>query len=270
MPPSFLRPDKLSERYWLALSIAMLLAAFVLVMSQATFPPPRGPVPDAPSYTQQAVQMSQGNFISIPPVGEVGQSLGVTVGMHPSRYPPGSSAALLPFAAAPPVAEDGVSIGNAFYVWATVVIAAVCAALLAGSLAAFVAIWLLLGSTFLWSSAYIIMSDCFGALLALIVLLSIILHERMNSSRWAVACLATAGMACGYAVATRLSLIFLLPAALIVVRGWKARGIVVAASIPFLAALAVYQWRVFGSPLTTGYDYWLPGMQEFRLDALWS
>ncbi len=256
--------------YWLALTVAALVAAFVLILSQASLPPPGDPVPDAPSYVQQAIQMSHGNFLSIPPVGEVGQDPAAKGGMFPSRYPPGYSAALAPFAAASSDAANGVSVGNAFYVWATIAVSAACAALLAGWLGAFLAVCLLLSTTFVWSSAHLVMSDCFGALLAAIGLLAVICSDKVRSPKGSVAWLVVLGAVCGYAVMTRISLIFLLPAALIVVRGWRRRGIVLASSVPFIALLALYQWRVFGSPLKTGYDYWLPGLELFRLDALWS
>jgi hypothetical protein len=37
------------------------------------------------------------------------------------------------------------------------------------------------------------------------------------------------------------------------------------AAVPFIAALALYQWKTFGSPFTTGYDHWLPRAREFDL-----
>jgi hypothetical protein len=35
------------------------------------------------------------------------------------------------------------------------------------------------------------------------------------------------------------------------------------AALPPIVALGLVQWRIFGSPFSTGYDYWLPGLENF-------
>lgn len=53
----------------------------------------------------------------------------------------------------------------------------------------------------------------------------------------------------------------LLPLAVIVPRKhWKALAL---GAIPPLAALALFQWLTWGSPLTTGCDVWVPDLQMF-------
>jgi hypothetical protein len=36
--------------------------------------------------------------------------------------------------------------------------------------------------------------------------------------------------------------------------------------LPGILVLAVFQWTTFGSPLRTGYDYWLPNLRMFEAD----
>jgi len=261
LPVGFTR----QKAYWPAVTIALLIASLCLVLSQAVFPP-GGPVPDSPSYTQQAIEMSHGNFVSIPWVGEVGQDPADRSGMFPSRYPPGYSFALMPFAAIAPHGEDGVAYGNAFLVWLLVVAAVACAILLGGWTAGLVALLILMTSTFIWSSAEDILSDAFGALLAVLGLLCVIGLAKAQTRRGAMCWALGLGAACGYAITTRFVLGLLLVAALIVVP-WRAKWLTIIAAAPFVLALGVYQWVVFGSPLKTGYDYWLPGLAPFQIGS---
>ena len=99
-------------------------------------------------------------------------------------------------------------------------------------------------------SASLILSDSLAALLTVAILLAL-MRETDRSA-------AIAGGLAGALVCVRLLGLVALPSALIAVRGSRRRAIVAICAAPFLAGLALYQWRTFGSPLDTGYDYWLP------------
>ena len=69
-------------------------------------------------------------------------------------------------------------------------------------------------------------------------------------------------MLAGLLMLIRLSFIVNLAALAFALRG-KTRRIAVMLAMPAVVALCLFQWLTFGSPIKTGYDYWLPGMKRF-------
>lgn len=107
-------------------------------------------------------------------------------------------------------------------------------------------------------SASLVMSDAFGALLVLLAVPMLALSG--GRAGWAGGALADA------LVVVRLGGVVTLAAlCLALLRSWRVAFGALVAATPFLVGLAVHQWLVFGSPLRTGYDYWLPGLRAFDL-----
>jgi hypothetical protein len=104
------------------------------------------------------------------------------------------------------------------------------------------------------------MSDALVA--AVTVVMAALLQRR---TAWLAALLA------GGLVLVRLSAALAIPAVVLAglaclrARGSARLGLFV---LPGLIALAIFQWSTFGSPLRTGYDYWLPDLREFDLRYL--
>jgi hypothetical protein len=73
---------------------------------------------------------------------------------------------------------------------------------------------------------------------------------------------AVAACMLGLLALVRLSAAVALPALLLSLPRHLLRRVVVFA-LPGLLALAIFQWATFGSPLRTGYDYWLPELKMF-------
>lgn len=172
---------------------------------------------------------------------------------RPPRSPPGFALALAPFAAFgnyPSNVQVAPKVFAAFYV-----LAAVFAAWsLGGPLAAALAATLVGASPFARTAATLVMSDALGAAATVLFLL---LLGKLSAGR-----VYAAGALAGVLVALRLPLLVNL-VALFVALPWKwcARAMMCAA--PALAALGVFNWATFGSPLKTGYSYWLPGLKSF-------
>jgi 4-amino-4-deoxy-L-arabinose transferase-like glycosyltransferase len=246
---------------------AVVIAGSVALLAQQRSAAALGPVPDAPSYAYQAIQIAAGNLFTIPAVGEVGQNASAA-GMFPSRYPPGFSLVLSVFAALKPGSLNAVLLGSALVSVALFVAVALVTARIFGWWAALIASLTVLATPFIWHSATIVMSDAFGGLLAVIVMW--LTWETLRtppgsaaSRRWLIAL----GFTLGFSVFSRLALFVLVVAAMLAIRRWKALLIIVVAAAPWAIALALYQWRAYGSPLESGYGYWLPGLQEFSLSS---
>jgi hypothetical protein len=91
----------------------------------------------------------------------------------------------------------------------------------------------------------------------------LLLLVRSRSTKGA----ALAGVGAGMLTTIRLSSGFAVPALLLGMRG-RARWVMIGAAAPFLLGLGLYQWATFGSPLRTGYDFWLPGAKF--VDPTWA
>ena len=237
------------DRFGRALCGAAVVAATLLALAPVVSARPlryRAQIaPDSFEYADGAQQLALGNgYVTYHHNDEA----------HPPRYPPGYSLALAPFAAFagefPSSVQAGAKAYTALYVLAAVAAAWVIGGPLAGVLTA-----ALIGlSPFAREQARLIMSDAFGA--ALTVMLVGLAH-RLSPVR-----VSLAGMLSGALVVVRLSAAMnILALALALPRHHRKRAIVFA--LPFVVGLGIYHWLTFGSPVRTGYDYWLPSIKSF-------
>ncbi|MCC7372065.1 MAG: hypothetical protein IT306_26855 [Chloroflexi bacterium] len=230
--------------------LALALAIWPLV-SIGPRPLNRQPSPDAQEYADAARHLAAGEgYVTTIYRNEV----------RPPRYPPGFSLALAPFGLAgryPANVQLGSRVYAVLYLVATLGVAWA----VGGPLAAAVAVALVGASPFAVRYASLVMSDAFAAGLTVLVLP--LLH-RPTTAR-----LGGAGLLAGSLILVRLSGVVTLAAivaTLFTRRRW--RGLVVAGTGAALgvAALGFQQWNSFGSPLMTGYAYWLPDLRTFGLD----
>ena len=234
----------LQESMHASLTGLVTLASTIAVLSTPVRPLPDQPFPDAQEYAGAAQQLAAGHgYVTYVQANEP----------LPPRYPPGFSLALAPFA------FDGeyplnVQAGSKLLAAAYIVATAGVAWMIGGSIAAALAAAVIGISPFATTSASLVMSDAFAA--ALTVLLVGVLYQV--SKMRAIG----AGILAGVLVLVRLSSLFGFVACVAVVprRLWV---YIVVAALPFLAALGLYQWATFGSPIRTGYDYWLPDLRTF-------
>lgn len=248
---------------WRVATIVLAVVGLIGLALQHRSPANLGPSPDATSYAYQALQIAKGNFFSIPWVGENGQGPNVPDALYPSRYPPGFSAVLAIF---PLILRGGlgdVLAGSAVISGLLLLATGFVAWRIGGWRVAFISMSAVLISPLIWRSATIVMSDAFGALL--IVLAVWLFYEHRQATRRAVQVrlLVALGFLLGFAVFSRFALIIFAVVAFVAIRNWKNILILCVAAAPWAIILALYQWKAYGSPLTTGYSYWLPGLQEF-------
>ncbi len=225
--------------------IAVLLAT-VPVLSAPVQHLALQPFPDAPQYADSARHIAQGDgYVTTVHGGEP------VTPMHS----PGFSVLLAPFAAIGDYPRN-VQTAVQWFAVAYVGAAALIAWQIAGPLAAVLAALMLATSPFARISGTVVLSDLFAVLLVLIVMTLI---ARMSSWR-----AYASGLIAGILVCVRLNMVAaLLPLAVIVPRKhWKALAL---GASPPLAALALFQWLTWGSPLTTGYDVWVPDLQMFDI-----
>ena len=226
-----------------ALEVSFALVTTALVLSVVVQTPARAvqdqPFPDSAEYADAARHLIAGD--------------GYITTVHntqpqPPRYPPGFSVVLLPFAVAGNVPAAAVWSGVAY------VLAAVAAAwLLGGPIPAGLTAALVGTAPFTIEAASLLMSD--ALVTALMVLLAALLQARKVGA---------AVLLAGALPLLRLSAGVAIPAVLLAVpsRAARHRAPLV---LPGLVALGVFQWATFGSPLHTGYDYWLPNLKSFDL-----
>ena len=226
-------------------SVAALVILSVLSVSPR--PLAEQPFPDAQETADAARQLAGGNgYVTYVHGNE----------RHPPRYPPGFALALTPFALAVEDYPSNVQRGATFYAALYVLIAAAAAWSLGGPLAGALTAVLIGMSPFARVEASLIMSDGFAAgMTALFIPLLLRPTPRRVS---------LAGALAGALVAVRLPMALNL-VALLAVLTWAQRGRLLLFAAPPLAALGLYNWLTFGSPLRTGYDYWLPRVKTFSL-----
>jgi hypothetical protein len=228
-----------------AILVALVtIASLSAVLGSPLRPLRDQPFPDAQEYADGAYQLAQGN--------------GYVTYVHdnqpqPPRYPPGFSLVLMPFAAVgeyPANVQVGSKLLAACYLLASVGVSSI----LGGPLAGVVAAIAIGTSPFVTTSGSLVMSDAFAAGLA--VLLVGLVH-RLSTARVVIA-----GMLAGVLVLVRFNALFALAACGVAIpRRFWVRLLI--GSLPLLFALGVYQWSTFGSPLRTGYDYWVPQLKTF-------
>jgi hypothetical protein len=255
----------------------LLALAFALGPVAAIGPRPlnRQPSPDAQEYADAAHHLALGDgYVVTISKGEP----------RPPRYPPGFSLALAPFALAGSYPAN-VQLGSKLLVMLYLVVTLVTAWIVAGPVAAAVAVGLVGASPFAVRYASLVMSDAFAAALAVGVLALI---HRAGLGRAAeagrtgeTARLAETGRTGG---AARLAGAGLLSGALVVVRlsgiltavalvpalwrhvAWRGRFVLAAGIVLGGLIVAGQQWWSFGNPLMTGYQYALPEVRSFGLD----
>jgi hypothetical protein len=235
--------------HYLLLASAILATLFALssVLSVEPRPFAEQPFPDAQETADATRQLISGNgYVTYVHNNE----------RHPPRYPPGFSIALSPFAFFnknyPSNIETGAKVFAALYVLTAVIAAwSIGGALAAALVAVFINV-----SPFARAEASLIMSD---ALAAGITVLFIVLLQRLSPAR-----VAWLGALAGALVVIRLPMIVNLAALLIVLPAMYRKRFVLFAT-PFVAALGFYNWSTFGSPLRTGYSYWMPTLKSFAL-----
>jgi hypothetical protein len=215
---------------------AILVAGAVLsVFAVQPRPLATQPFPDAHELADSTRQWASGN--------------GYVTYVHGGRrqrpmYPPGFPLALAPFALAGDDYPANVQRGATFYAAVYVLAAAIAAWSLQGSPAAAIVALLMSISPFPRVAASLVLTDAFAVALTLFVLALLV---RPTSTRISIAAfLAGALVAIRLPAAINLIALFLvLPRS-----SWKR---LLAFSAPPLAALAIFNWQAFGSPLTTGY-----------------
>jgi len=143
--------------------------------------------------------------------------------------------------------------------------------LLGGPTAAGLAAWCARLSPFVERYATLVMSDAFGATLAVLVLVLLLLaRARVRAPARVQHAIRAAtptliGFVAGYAVLTRLGAAMIPAAAVLAMTSWRdRRWLALGAMVPLLF-LAAYQWTEFGSPLRSGYDYYVPELPPFDL-----
>lgn len=237
-----------------AIALFSLVIAIVLLSVLLVKPRPLSeqPFPDSHETADATRQLVSGN--------------GYVTYVHgneprPPRYAPGFSLALAPFAIVGDDYPSNVQRGAAFYAALYVLAAVVAAWSLTGPIAGALIAILIGLSPFATVSASIIMSDAFAAG---VTVLFIALLRNPTPKR-----ISLIGVLAGALVAVRLPMILNL-IALSIALPWVFRLRLLLYSAPPLAAMGVYNWLTFGSPLTTGYNYWFPGEKFFRLSSAFS
>jgi hypothetical protein len=184
--------------------------------------------------------------------------------LYATRYAPGFPLALTPFVVlGAGTAADGTR-GARVIAIAALSAVFVAGYVLAGPEGAAIATLASWASPFFERSARLVMSDAFGAMLAVAIVICLVAARAASvGSRGRDAFLVLAGLCGGFAVLSRVSAVFVLAALLAVTTTWRQRTLALLGALPFLVVLAGYQWAYFGHPLRSGYDEFLPGVTLF-------
>lgn len=245
------RPRSVVSAIQTVAAIGLTISAIVPVAIVRAKPLAVQPFPDSVEYADGAWQLGHRHgYVTF--FDERTSAFGDIA--RPPRYPFGTSAALAPFAAIIGRFPASIQDGSRFYSVLYVLVLVAAAWRLGGPLAGAVAALLAGASPFAYVSASLILSDALAAMLTVAILLALTFQSRTSAG--------AAGALTGALVCVRLLGVVSLPAALLAVRG-RSRVILAACAAPFIAGLALYQWNTFGSPLRTGYSYWLPELHTF-------
>jgi hypothetical protein len=223
----------------------VVATVFFSVLVVTPRPLPDQPFPDAQEVADATRQLVSGNGY----VTYVHENV-----RHPPRYSPGFSLVLAPFAATGDDYPSNVQRGATFYAALYVLAAVIAAWSLKGPAAGALAALSVGISPFAKAEASLIMSDGFAAGVT-VFFLALLLHPTPRRITWV-------GLLAGALVGVRLPMVLNL-VALLMVLPWALRKRLLLSSAPPLAALGLFQWLTFGSPLKTGYNYWLPGIKNF-------
>jgi hypothetical protein len=175
---------------------------------------------------------------------------------RPPRYPPGFPLVLAPFAALGGSFPASVLAATPWLAVGFIMAAALTAWLLGGPVAAGLAVALLGTAPFSIESGSLLLADAFVAAVTMVA--AGLLQRRSFVPTAVAACLL------GLLGLVRLSALIAMPALLLSVppRTWRR---LVPFVLPGVLGIVLFQWATFGSPLATGYDYWLPGLKMFDL-----
>ncbi|MEY3618437.1 MAG: hypothetical protein RL726_1135 [Actinomycetota bacterium] len=251
--------------------ILVFLVAFGLwmILDSEFIPLESQPFPDTQSYSSQARQIADGNGFVIDFDERISSAKNLVGAKdtYPSRYPPGYSIFLAPFVIV--FGDSGIEVGVKVAVFAMFLVAILIAKRLSGFLAASIVALAIVSSPFLRKSSTLVMSDAFGALLCLLAVLTVIELTRREPGETKTRNLSISlGMICGFAMISRISLIFIFAAALLVFTKRGNLSWIVLGFVPFALFLGVLQHLQFGSPFRTGYSYYVHGYVEFSLSHL--
>ncbi len=174
---------------------------------------------------------------------------------RPPRYPFGTAVALAPFSAIVNRFPQGPQVGSRAITLLFALAMVVAAWSLAGPLGGAIVALLIGFSPFVKVSASLVFSDALSALLTVGILIALVTGRGRRSA-------AIAGALAGAVICVRLLGVVALPGLLLALSG-RRRVVAALAAAPFIGAMGLYQWQTFGSPLRTGYSYWVPGLKEF-------
>ena len=226
------------QRLATALNVTIIIGVILSVFFVAPRPLSEQPSPDSQELADVTRQLVAGNgYVTY---FRDGRPL-------PPMYPPGFPLALAPFAATSNDYPANVQRGATFYASLYVAMAAIAATVLQGWRAGAVIALFIGVSPFARVEASLILSDALAAGLTvfLIALLGSPTPRRLS----------LAGFLAGAVVAVRLPLLLNLVALCVVVPGNARKRLLAYAAVP-LTALALFNWRTYGSVLRTGYHYW--------------
>jgi hypothetical protein len=231
----------------LTATFAVMTTALVVWVVLSTEPRTldQQPFPDSHEYADAARHLAAGDGY----VTTVHDNLA-----QPPRYPPGFSLVLVPFAAFGG-AYPGSILGATRWLGVVYVLApAATAWLVGGPIAAGLAAALVGTAPFAIESASLVMAD------ALVTAMTVLVPGLLQRRRFAPA--AVAALLTGALGLLRLSALAAVPALVLSLPNGLLRR-AAAFLLPGIVVLAVFQWTTFGSPLRTGYDYWLPNLRMF-------
>jgi 4-amino-4-deoxy-L-arabinose transferase-like glycosyltransferase len=246
-------------------AVASCAIAIAPVLQSTPVPLAAQPFPDAQQYADEAYQIALGHGF----VTRIDERFAVDrqspkAELRPPRYPPGFALALAPFVHFGSSDPSDAQTGTRTIAIALVLIVAAAATMLGGPIAGGIAALAIWASPFVATSARFVLSDAFGALLAVGALVAV-LAARHERSAVTDALVVLAGAFAGYGVLTRVSAGFVLVALLAAVDRWRLRRLVAIGALPFLVFLAAQQWTQFGHPLRSGYDHYLPRLRLFGI-----
>ena len=253
------------------LALVALLVAAMPLFSSTSRPLVTQPFPDAPTYADTAFLISNGVGFGtrvderLTPEQDSASNV-----VRPSRYPPGFPLFLSPFVR---LANNEVTdaAGGARAAALLLLFSVFLAAFaLGGPLAAAIAALVVWSSPFTRQSSAVLMSDAYGASIALLVLAcltfawSTVRDERLRQFLMGVA-----GFLSGYALLVRITAVAMLGALLVSARRRFVRAVALGA-LPCLIFLGTFQWTEFGSPLRSGYDFYLPTLRPIAAEYVLS
>lgn len=239
------RFERYRRRLALAATAIILGWAIVLVLNVPPSVLDEQPPPDVQETVDAAEQLASGNgYVTYYHDGRA----------QPPRYPPGFSIVLAPLALLGHYPEN-ILRGTTIFALLYLGIAMFAAYRLGGEVAAIIAALFVCFSTFIYAYAALELTEAFTAVLVVVILL---LLDRTSTVRSF-----TCGAIAGALLTIRFQTIVCVPALLLALPTWRDRMYAAAGIAPFVAALAGYNWLTFGSPLSSGYDYWLPDIKPF-------